>query len=309
MTRRTHVVTYLAGDGIGPEVTAEASRALALVSRMHGFAVEERHPHFGREAVARSGHALPPSTRDAVLGSDAVLVAGWGQPALDGVRAELDLRASVTRVHLDEGSGLTFFAPLAEGGEAYALERAFACARASGGSLASIGLDESWRGRVDRAAEEHDGVLVRHLPLGEALPLLAFHPSQVDVLVTERVLAEALPQVPRPVSGGRRLAATGLLSPSGPGLFCPSHGPVPDIAGQGVANPSEMLLAAALMLGEGLGRRAAAETLEGGVDGALDGTVRTADMAGSGPAATTREFVDVVLSLLPGARQDLEVAL
>ena len=37
MTRRTHVVTYLAGDGIGPEVTAEASRALALVSSLHGF--------------------------------------------------------------------------------------------------------------------------------------------------------------------------------------------------------------------------------------------------------------------------------
>ena len=91
-----------------------------------------------------------------MLGADAVLVAGWGEPALDVVRAELDLRASVTRVLLGEREGLTLFAPFSDGGETYTLERAFACARSRGGTLASVGVDESWRGRVDRAAEAHD---------------------------------------------------------------------------------------------------------------------------------------------------------
>ena len=107
----------------------------------------------------------------------------------------------------------------------------------------------------------------------------------------------------------RPLTATGLLSPTGPSLFGPSHGSALDIAGQGVANPSEMLLAASLMLGEGFGRRAAAETLERSVGGALSSGFSTPDMASAGVAATTREFVDVVLSLLPSARRDTEFAL
>ena len=61
--RRTFVVACLAGHGIGPEVTAAASRALAQVSRQHGFRVEEVHPPFDGEAVMQSGHPLPAATR------------------------------------------------------------------------------------------------------------------------------------------------------------------------------------------------------------------------------------------------------
>jgi 3-isopropylmalate dehydrogenase len=69
--RRTYVVACLAGHGIGPEITAAASRALAGLAREHGFAVEELHPPFDTEALTRSGHHLPAATeaapeRDAV---------------------------------------------------------------------------------------------------------------------------------------------------------------------------------------------------------------------------------------------------
>ena len=57
--RRTYVVACLAGHGIGPEITAAASRALAGLAREHGFAVEELHPPFDTEALTRSGHPLP----------------------------------------------------------------------------------------------------------------------------------------------------------------------------------------------------------------------------------------------------------
>jgi isocitrate/isopropylmalate dehydrogenase len=70
-----------------------------------------------------------------------------------------------------------------------------------------------------------------------------------------------------------------------------------------------MLLAASLLLGEGLGRRAAAEALEESLAAALHSTRRTPDMSQAGVAATTREFVDAVLALLPSARRDTEFAL
>jgi 3-isopropylmalate dehydrogenase len=305
--RRRYLVACLAGHGIGPEVMAEASRALAEVSRLHGFAIDEAHLPFGGEAVTRSGHALPAATRSAYLCADAILVASSSQPALAGVKAGLDLAASVTRMRLWPRGDVTVFAPLAEGAEDWTIERAFDSACARNGRLVSVAVGDEWRERVEGLASGHDGVFVRHLSLVEALPHLLS--GGLDVLVTERALADALAQIPQLTPSVRPLTATGLLSPSGPSLFGPSHGSALDIAGQGVANPSEMLLAASLMLGEGFGRRAAAETLERSVGDALASGLGTPDMAPLGVAATTREFVDVVLSMLPSARRDTEFAL
>jgi len=78
------------------------------------------------------------------------------------------------------------------------------------------------------------------------------------------------------------------------------------IAGFGVANPNGMLLAVALMLGEGLGERAAARTLVRAASDAVGAGVLTSDMMSTGVAATTREFVDVVLGELLRARRDVE---
>jgi 3-isopropylmalate dehydrogenase len=306
---RRYVVACLAGNGIGPEVMAEASRALAQVSRLHGFAVEEVHPPFGGEAVTRSGHPLPTATRLATVGADAVLVAGASEPALEGIKAALDLAARVSRVLVAGGADLTLFTPLDESTADWTIEQAFASARAAHGRLVSVGVNGAWRSRVDLAANRHDGVEVLHLPLAQALQALTTAPSALGVVVTESVLADALAEAPSLGAGARRLSASGLLSPSGPGLYGPAHGSARDIAGQGVANPSEMLLAAALLLGEGLGRRAAAQTLEASLAAALRRPLRTPDMPGARMGATTREFVDVVIQLLPSSRSDTEFAL
>ena len=103
-----------------------------------------------------------------------------------------------------------------------------------------------------------------------------------------------------------RKRASGRLSPTGPGVFGPTHGSAADIAGQGVANPSGILLATALMLGEGLGQRAAAQTLERAISGTIAAGVRTADLGGSGVAASTRDFMDAVIDLMPESRTDVE---
>ena len=127
---------------------------------------------------------------------------------------------------------------------------------------------------------------------------LAFEPERFDVVVTP-------PRMPRRWSAsshtGRtpRVAASSRLAGSGPSVFAPAHGAAEDIAGQGVANPASMLLAAALMLGEGLGERRAAETLTGAVLEACANGVRTPDLVSVGMGATTREFADVVLAHLP----------
>jgi 3-isopropylmalate dehydrogenase len=306
--RRTYVVACLAGHGVGPEVMAGASRALAQVSRQHGFEIEQVHPPFGSEALTRFGHALPAATRRATLAADAILVAGAMEPAVEGVTAELDLAATVTRALLDGGGELTIVAPRDDATEDWAIEHAFRSARAHSGRIASVGVSNGWRARVERHAEGHDGVTVTHLALADALRTLATEPARPGILIAERVLADALCQAPQ-LAGTRQLAATGLLSPSGPGLFGPTHGWALDIAGQGVANPSEILLAVALLLGEGLGRRSAAEALEESLAAALSAPRRTADRSGTGVAATTTEFVDAVLELLPSARRDTEFAL
>jgi 3-isopropylmalate dehydrogenase len=306
MTARSrYVVACLAGHGIGPEVTAAASRALARLGREHGFDVEELHPPFDTEALTRSGHLLPAVTRQATSAADAVLVAGDSAPALAGVKAALDLRASVTRV-LDNSGEAFAFAPLDEGAADWTVERALDTARARSGRLTSVGVSAGWAVRVERHADRHPGVELEHVPLLEALRRLGA--GSAGVLVAEGVLGDTVAAAPS-LAGRRRLVATGWLSTDGPGLFGPVGSTTSDHAGQGVADPSPMLLATALMLSEGLGRTAAGQALEESLAAALRGPRRPVEVAEPGVAATTREFVDAVLGLLPSARRDTEFAL
>ena len=100
-SRRTFVVACLAGQGIGPEVTAAASRALAQVSRQHGFRVEELHVPFGGDAVRRFGHPLPSFTRAACAEADAVLVASifhYGEHTIREAKEHMDGRGVSVRL-------------------------------------------------------------------------------------------------------------------------------------------------------------------------------------------------------------------
>ena len=116
-------------------------------------------------------------------------------------------------------------------------------------------------------------------------PALVFAPQRFDVVVCPPELASAAADVTACLAA-ERTTAWGRLAPTGPGVFGPAHGAADDIAGQGVADPSSMLLAAALMLGEGLGERNAAAT--------LSAAVGRAETRGS-----TRSVTDAVLSQLP----------
>ena len=294
---RKYTVACLAGHGIGPELMAEACRAVTRLSVLHGFRVDEVHRPFGAEAVTQSGHALPAATRQATLGAHAILVAAAGEPALAGVESELDLRARIDRVVYAPRGDVTVLSPLDDAALEWTMERAFEVARGSRGRVSAVGFEMGFEALRD-VGSRHDCVLVEELPVGDAVQRLAFEPERVDVVLCPAPLAEALVGVA--ASGGSsRMVASGRLASDGPGLFAPGHGAAEDIAGQGVANPAWMLLTTALMLGEGLGERRAAETLTGAVLHACANGVRTPDMVRNGVGATTRQFADVVLAELP----------
>jgi 3-isopropylmalate dehydrogenase len=305
MRKKRYTVAFLSGDGIGPEMTAEASRALRAVSRMHGFRVDELHVPFGGDAVRRFGHPLPSFTRAACAEADAVLVATTREPALEVVKAELDLSWRITRV-CAHGSELAVVSPLVDGALDLAVDRAFRLALSRRARLTSVGDTERWLAAVEAGAERREGVHVEHARFEAAVTGLLRDPSRYDVIASEQPFAEALASTAAFAHEGTRLVASGRVGPDGKGVFGPTHGSALEIAGQGVANPSAMLLAVALLLGEGLGERSAARTLERGVLEALETGMRTPDMVSSGAGATTREFTDALLATLPSARSDAE---
>ena len=86
---KAYTIAVLGGDGIGPEVTAEAERVLLAVADRFELRLELPHYLVGACAVAEAGSPLPPATRDAVVRADAVLLGAVGDPSLDSAPREL----------------------------------------------------------------------------------------------------------------------------------------------------------------------------------------------------------------------------
>jgi 3-isopropylmalate dehydrogenase len=84
----SHRITLLAGDGIGPEITAVATELLDAVSRRHGFELIYDEQPMGGAAIDATGEPLPPSTLEACRAADAVLLAAIGSPQYDSLPRE-----------------------------------------------------------------------------------------------------------------------------------------------------------------------------------------------------------------------------
>ena len=84
----SHRITLLAGDGIGPEITAVATELLDAVSRRHGFEILYDEQPIGGAAIDATGEPLPPSTLEACREADAVLLAAIGSPQYDSLPRE-----------------------------------------------------------------------------------------------------------------------------------------------------------------------------------------------------------------------------
>lgn len=289
MAGRSYRVACLAGCGTAPELMAEASRALQAVVRLHGLAIEQVHVPFGADAVVRGGNPVPHLARAAYLSCDAVLAVDEDDATLEGLRSELDLRARQTRVRFGSGSDLVLLAPLAAGSSAWTVERAFALARQRRGRLAVVADGPEWQSVVEHEAARNEGVRVDVVARGAALAAAAFDPESMDVLLADPTVGELTASLVGAAAVPARIAASGFLAEHGPPLFVPDDTGVAAHAGFGATDPSSMLLAAAMLLGDGLGEHSAADTLVG----ALSGTEARASAA---VASTTREFTDAVLS-------------
>jgi 3-isopropylmalate dehydrogenase len=321
-------VAVLPGDGIGPEVAAEAIRVLDALGIEHS-----EHP-FGGNAIHDQGTPLPDETLAACRESDAVLLAAVGLPELEGkpvrpeqgllgIRKELGVYANL-RPAVADGIDLIVVRELVGGlyfGEKGIRDdgtwfdtceysrpeveriarRAFEIARARDGRLTSVDkvnvmhTSRLWRDVVTELGEtEYPDIALDHALVDSYAMTIVNAPETIDVVVTENTFGDILSDIAAAVTGGLGLAGSASLGDSGPGLFEPVHGSAPQIAGQGIANPAAMLRSTALMLRHGLDRPDDAATLERAIDDALV-TAPTGDLGGT---ATTRELGAAVLQAL-----------
>jgi 3-isopropylmalate dehydrogenase len=322
------LVAVLAGDGIGPEVAAEAIRVLDALG------IDHAEYQFGGSAILEQGTPLPEETLAACRESDAVLLAAVGLPELEGqpvrpeqgllgLRKELGVYANL-RPARAEGIDLVVVRELVGGlyfgakgtrddgtwfdtceytrPEVERIARtAFALAREREGRVTSVDkvnvmhTSRLWRDVVtELGASEYPDVPLDHALVDSFAMTVVNSPETIDVVLTENTFGDILSDIAAAVTGGLGLAASASLGDGGPGLFEPVHGSAPQIAGQGVANPAAMLRSTALLLRHGLGRDEEALALERAVDTALQ-DAPTADLGG---AASTRDVGDAVLRRL-----------
>jgi len=289
-------VACLAGDGVGPELMAAATRALDGVARLHALELDDVHLPFAGEAVTRSGHPLPRATRAGYRDVDAILVASPAEPALDGVKADLHLAWRIARVHLDADRDIVIYGPLAAETGAKAIARAFTCAASRRGRVVSVGDTPEWREAVARERGRWGAMDVEEAGLGEVLVRLKEQPDTVDVVVAEGQLLSGLVDAAATFAGTKAAVANAWLPERGPGVFAPGACESDDVAGFGVADPTGMLFTASLLLAEGLKRRSASRTLERAVGEVIRGEA----------PRDTRGFTDAVLRFLPQVRTDVE---
>lgn len=294
MTSRTATVACLTGAGTAPELMAEAVFALDRVARLHNLSIRETHATFGGVALARAGQLVPTATRAAILGADAVLVAGAEEPALSEVLADLDVRAQATRVRHGHDNDVVVVSPRDDASSEWAVEKAFGIAARRTLRLAAVG-DAPWRELVDEVAAGHSDVTLEHVAPKLAIPLAAFQASRFDVVAVAPAWADALGEIVA-ASAAARVAAHGLLAEHGPSVFLPAPDGGHVLAGAGVVNPSSMLLAASMMLDLGLAHPFAAATLAGAVSSVLVDGPQTPDLLRTGVGATSREFTTQVVA-------------
>jgi 3-isopropylmalate dehydrogenase len=289
-------VACLAGDGVGPELMAAATRALERVSKLHQLELDDRHLPFAGEAVTRSGHPLPAATRAGYQDVDAILVASPHEPALDGVKADLHLAWRVARIQLRTGGDIVVAGPVSDWANEIAISRAFSCAGSRHGRIVSVGDSDDWRSAVAVQTARWGGLEVEETSLSEVLVRLRDEPETLDVIVTEAHLVSAMVDAAAHYVGSASSVAHAWLPDKGPGVFAPGTSEPDDVAGFGVVDPEGMLLTASLMLAEGLKRRSASRTLERAVG----------EVARRRVSHDTRSFTDAVIELLPQTRTDVE---
>lgn len=353
-------IAVLPGDGIGPEIVAEAVKVLNALD----LNLEMETAPVGGAAYEAAGHPLPEATLKLAMESDAVLfgaVGDWKYDTLErrlrpeqailGLRKAMGLfanfrpaicykeltHASSLKPELVAGLDILIIRELtgdiyfgqprgrrtAEDGHFPGTEEAFDTMRYSRPEIERIAhvafqaaqkrskrvtsVDKAnvletfqfWKDIVTEVGKQYPDVALDHMYVDNAAMQLVKEPKRFDVVVTGNMFGDILSDEASMLTGSIGMLPSASLNSKGQGLYEPSHGSAPDIAGKGIANPLATILSAAMMLRFSLSQEAAAQKIEAAVQKVLAGGLRTADIYSEGTTkVSTSEMGDAVVAAL-----------
>ena len=182
---------------------------------------------------------------------------------------------------------------------------AFKAARQRGNRLTSVDKAnvletfQFWKEIVTEVHAEYPDVALDHMYVDNAAMQLVRAPKKFDVIVTGNMFGDILSDAAAMLTGSIGMLPSASLDANDKGLYEPSHGSAPDIAGKGVANPLATILSAAMMLRFSLQRPEQADRIEAAVKAVLAQGLRTPDIFEAGTTRVgTREMGDAVVRAL-----------
>ena len=335
-------ITLIAGDGIGPEIVAEAVKVLNKVAEKYGHTFSYKEILMGGCSIDAHGVPLTDEALEIANSGDAVLLGAVGgdvgnsrwydvapnlrpEAGLLKIRKELGLFANVRPAYLykelaeacplkesisSQGIDMVIMRELTGGlyfgdrktevvdGLRTATDslvyneeeirriaiKGFDIARKRRKVVTSVDkanvLDSSrlWRAVVEEVAKDYPDVELRHMLVDNAAMQLVRDPAQFDVMLTENMFGDILSDEASMVTGSIGMLSSASLRADKFGLYEPSHGSAPDIAGQNKANPLATILSAALMLRYTFDLEEEAKAIEDAVEAVLKEGFRTGDI-------------------------------
>jgi 3-isopropylmalate dehydrogenase len=156
-----------------------------------------------------------------------------------------------------------------------------------------------WKEIVTEVGQQYPDVALDHMYVDNAAMQLVKAPKKFDVIVTGNMFGDILSDEASMLTGSIGMLPSASLNASNQGLYEPSHGSAPDIAGKAIANPLATILSAAMMLRFSLNQEAAAQRIEAAVQTVLQQGLRTADIYSQGTTrVSTVEMGNAVVKAL-----------
>lgn len=334
----TKQIAILPGDGIGPEIVAQAVRVLdKLIS--DGLDVQYRYAPLGGAGYDEYGHPYPEFTQKLCREADAVLLGAVGGPQYDNldrplrpergllaIRKDLNLfanlrpavlykelaNASTLKPEVVAGLDILIVRELTgdiyfgeprgirtlENGEREGFNTmkyseseirriakvSFEAAQKRNKKLCSVDkanvleTTELWREIFNEVGKSYPDVELSHMYVDNAAMQLVRAPKQFDVIATGNIFGDILSDQASMLTGSIGMLPSASLNETGKGLYEPSHGSAPDIAGQDKANPLATILSLAMLLRYSLNDEARAQQIEKAVQKVLEQGLRTGDI-------------------------------